>query len=521
MRTQSRRALAGVFVGLWTAAFGTAVFGQAATQRVAPAVVAPAAKPAATTNNWYEISLGGKHAGHQHEEVVREGGLITTRQQVLLVIKRGDTEIKNVMESEFVETAEHVAKSMRSRTELGGKPIVSEFVFEADGVKVSRVQDGTRLESREKLPSGGAAGEWLTPAAAQMFIAARQAAGAKEFKVTTIDPAGGLDTSTDDYTFIERTSLDVGSKKIKAWKYKVITGKPKDLEQTMWLDEAGEVVRLEMDLGGTQLVTMASDRARAMRATEGPEIMVATFVKPTGKAEALAEPRRVKKAEYAVSMPEGELPDLPTTGSQTFTRKDKAAATLRVDVAGATAAAKGEDDGALKPSTWVNSEDAEIVALTKKALAGLKHDAEPSAKGEAIRAFVARFISNKNLGSGFATASEVARSKSGDCTEHAVLTAAMLRVAGVPSRVASGLVFADQFAGEKKVFAYHMWAQAMIGTGKEARWVDLDATLSGQAFDATHLALVVTTLKDGEFESSMAPISKMLGRLRVEVVSAE
>ena len=124
-------------------------------------------------------------------------------------------------------------------------------------------------------------------------------------------------------------------------------------------------------------------------------------------------------------------------------------------------------------------------------------------------------------GVGFATASEVARSKSGDCTEHALLTAAMLRVAGIPSRVASGLVFADQFAGEKKVFAYHMWAQALIGTGAEAHWVDLDATLSGQAFDATHLALVVTTLKDGEFESSMAPISKMLGKLRVEVVSAE
>lgn len=481
-----------------------------------PAALTPAVKAAATTtNHWYEVSLGGKHAGHQHEEVVREGGLITTRQRVYLVIKRGDTEIKNAIESEFVETAEHAAKSMRSRTELGGKPIVAEFTFEATGVKVSRVQDGTRLETLEKTP----AGDWLTPVAAQTFIAARQTAGAKEFSVTTIDPAGGLEPTTDAYTFIENATLDTGIKKIKTWKYTMLAGKPKDLEQTIWLDEAGEVVRLEMDLGGTRLVTMASDRARAMRATEAPEIMVATFVKPTGKADVLVDARRIKKAEYILSMPESDLPDLPATGTQAFSRKDRRSATIRVDAAGTAKAGKGEEDGALKPSAWVNSEDTEIIALTKRALANTKDDA--ASKGEAIRAFVCRFISSKNLGSGFATASEVARSKSGDCTEHALLTAAMLRAAGIPSRVASGLVFADQFAGERKVFAYHMWAQAMIGSGADTRWIDLDATLTGQAFDATHLALVVTTLKDGEFESSMAPISKMLGRLRVEVVSAE
>jgi hypothetical protein len=483
-----------------------------------PAIVAPA--PVTTAERWYEVSLGGKHAGHQHEEITTTADAITTRQRVLLVIKRGTTEVKNVIESEVVESRDHKVSTMRSRTELGGKPIVTEYVFKDDGVTVTRVQDGSRLETTEKSP----AGEWLSPGAARVYIAARQAAGAKTFSVTTIDPAGGLESSTDAYTLIEKTTLDVGARKVAAWKYRVKAGKPKDLEQTMWLDEKGQTIRLEMDLGGTTLVTATSDRERALRTTESPEIMVSTFVKPTGKAESLRDARRIKKAEYVLSVPAtgvSGLPDLPATGTQTVTRIDAGSARVFVDTAGTQTASTGEDDGALTPSAWVNSADSEIIALTKSALSGVAKDADATKKGEAIRAFVHRHITNKNLGSGFATASEVARSRSGDCTEHALLTAAMLRAAGVPSRVASGLVFADQFAGERRVFAYHMWAQALIGVGKEARWLDLDATLPGQAFDATHIALVVSTLKDGQFEASMAPISTMLGRLGVEVVKAE
>ncbi|NBU87363.1 MAG: transglutaminase domain-containing protein, partial [Verrucomicrobia bacterium] len=66
---------------------------------------------------------------------------------------------------------------------------------------------------------------------------------------------------------------------------------------------------------------------------------------------------------------------------------------------------------------------------------------------------------NKNYGVGFATASEVARNKEGDCTEHSMLLAALGRALGIPTRVATGLVYADEFEGEKDVLVYHMWNQ--------------------------------------------------------------
>lgn len=490
------------------------ISGPVAPALAQPPAAPPAVQPAATTvERWYEVSLGGKHAGYQHEKVTTEKDAITTVQTVVLVIKRGQDEIKNTIESTVVESPEHAIRTMNARTVLGGQPIVAEYVFEGDEVAVTRVSQGHAIKSREKAPKGG----WLSPSAAQLYLAKRQAAGAKEISVTTIDPAAGLEPSTDVYTLLEQGTQQAGGKAVKAWKYRVKAGKPKDTEQTVWLDEKAEQIRAEMDLAGSTLVTMATGREAALRAIDAPEIMVATFVKPQGK---IVGARELREATYVLRVEGGELPDLPNTGTQTFVRKDKSSGelTLKTDAGTAAPTADAADPTLLASSSWANAEDPEIAGLTKQALSKLGGSATAAEKAEAIRVFVGRYISNKNLGTGFATASEVARTKSGDCTEHAVLTAAMLRAAGIPSRAVSGLVYVDSFEGQAGVFGYHMWAQALLEKDGVKRWTELDATLGSRSYDAAHVALVTSNLKDGEFETSVAPVSKVLGRLKIEVV---
>ena len=95
---------------------------------------------------------------------------------------------------------------------------------------------------------------------------------------------------------------------------------------------------------------------------------------------------------------------------------------------------------------------------------------------------------------------------------------AMLRQQGIPARVVAGLIYADQFAGERGIFGYHMWTQALIERNGSKRWVDLDATLpAGNATDATHIAVSVTALADGELQSSMMNLVPLLGRLEIQV----
>lgn len=479
-----------------------------------PPAKAEPAKPLADHAVWYTISMAGQHAGYQRDTRTAADGKITSEQEASLVVRRGSQTIKNQVESTFVETADHKPLSMTLRREIGAEPVTESFTFREKDVLVKSTQgSGAKARTTERtdpLPEG----KWLTPAAAEAFILQRQAAGAKEFSLRTIDPSSGLSVSTDTYTLQEKSQITVKGASIPSWKYSLASSKLQNIKQTVWLDEKATILRVEMDVAGVRMTTQCATREEAMKQATGAEIMVATFVKPD---KAIRNARAIASSRFVLKATVGDLPDLPSAAGQTFKRIDKGSAMISVSTAAGNTASETEITDASGTSSNINKDDPEIIALTKRATERLPADADDAQKTEAIRAFVHTYITDKNLASGFATASEVARTKSGDCTEHAVLTAALLRAAGIPARVASGLVYADLFSGERDVFAYHMWTQAAISTGKAGRvWTDTDATLD-RRFDATHIALAITPLKDGEFEASMLGIVRVLGQLSIKI----
>ena len=130
--------------------------------------------------------------------------------------------------------------------------------------------------------------------------------------------------------------------------------------------------------------------------------------------------------------------------------------------------------------------------------------------------FVFRYISGKNFEVGFATASEVAKNKKGDCTEHAVLLAALGRVLGIPSRVVTGLVYADEFEDKKDVLVYHMWTQFYI----DHEWVNLDAALGLVKCPADRIAFSVDSMEE-DLMASVMPVMELINNLKVTIKSAE
>ena len=137
----------------------------------------------------------------------------------------------------------------------------------------------------------------------------------------------------------------------------------------------------------------------------------------------------------------------------------------------------------LKPNNLIQSDDPQIVQMA--AAAAPKSD-DPWEVATALEKYVAATIKKKNFSQAFATAGEVAQSLEGDCTEHAVLLAALCRAKGIPCRVAIGLVYYPPQAG----FAYHMWNEAWIGD----RWIPLDGTLGQGGVAAERLKLADSNL---------------------------
>jgi len=149
--------------------------------------------------------------------------------------------------------------------------------------------------------------------------------------------------------------------------------------------------------------------------------------------------------------------------------------------------------------------------------AGLTNASPVADRAEALRAFVMRFIVHKDLASAFAGASAVAQSKAGDCSEHAVLLAALLRAQGIPSRVASGLIYAEEFGGKHNLFAWHMWTQAQV----KGEWIDLDATLASRPFHPGHLLIATSAQDDAQLDSDFSNLLATIGNLSIEVVHVD
>src|SRR5262245_46442313 len=107
-----------------------------------------------------------------------------------------------------------------------------------------------------------------------------------------------------------------------------------------------------------------------------------------------------------------------------------------------------------------------------------------------------------------ATADNVAKTLSGDCTEYAMLAAAMCRAVGVPSRTALGLIYAPGKDG-KPFLAYHMWFEVYAGD----QWVPLDATLGHGGVGPGHVKITDHSWYD---EKSFAPLLPVLRALTVK-----
>ena len=463
---------------------------------------------------WYVIEISGQRAGWAMLTQTTGDERITTRSKTHLSIKRGAAEVRMTTDAEFVETAEHKPVSIVVTQKLGAGPTELKGTYEGDGVHIVKTHDGQQEAKIVPLPEG----EWLTPAAADRYVRQRLAAMPEKIVVRTIELGGGLDVESAlapaviTRTRLEPATLKVGTREVSGVRCVTTSSTQPDIESKEVLDMLGVPMRSEVSFGPLVMVMTAADRNVALAGGEAPELMIRTFISPDRE---IAHARTSRKAVFLVSVGEGALPAIPSSGAQNVERVDDRTARVTIDLARQSPAPDADPANADfgRSSGTITSGDARVQAL---ALAG----GPTPENAEKARRAVHAFINRKNLDVGFATAAEVARTRTGDCTEHAVLLAAVLRAMNIPSRAAAGLVYADEFEGEKGIFAYHMWTQALLDLGEGPTWVDLDATMPDAVpFDATHIALVVSPLADGQTDQVFTSLVSAIGRLKIKVES--
>lgn len=471
---------------------------------------------AADRERWYMLLLDGQHAGWMHETTDTADRLITTTGTMHLRLKRGATELLVEMGTEFQETPEGEPVLMRSRTVTGATPMMFEYRFGDDAVEVvtSNVE-GREVITTQPLPDG----VWLTPMAADRYVRERLAAGATEITVRTMDPTTGLSPITVTYRDIRPAMAEYQGRSIKGFSCLSETSASPGFVTEQLMAEDGALIRSTTGFGPMTIVLLAAEKDVALAKAEAPEMMIRTFVKPD---RPIRQPREVRSATYVLEVPADAAIDVPTVGAQQARVLEPGKVEVVVDLDDLQSVAEFVDrDRLLAPTAMLRCDDEAVASIATKAVGRVK-DGDDAARAEALRRAVYRHIRKKNLGVGFASASEVARTREGDCSEHAVLLAALLRAEGIPSQVAAGVVYADEFEGEKGIFGYHMWTQALLNIDGRNVWIDLDATFPNNVpFDATHIVLGTSALGDDEPIGALASMAPLLGRLGIVVKNVE
>jgi transglutaminase-like putative cysteine protease len=514
-------------------------------QAPAGAVAGAAGEAGPAEERWYVLELGGERAGWLVERWWSEGERRVTESETALRLARGETVLEIALAGRFVETAAGDPVSFWSRRSLGSEPIETTYRFLPGRVEAETVQAGRARQETVGPP----AGEWLTPAQAREAVARHHRTGNASYSLRAIYPLEGLEPVTVTRTRLDEAPVTPGA--VSRWREELSSAP--GVASVGEVGAEGELLWSRTEILGLEATLRRADRAAALAEGDaaGPEILLATLVRPD---RPIPEPERTRRAVYELSMA-GEdgapapaelpaltglaaLPALPEGGAQGVERRgDRVRVTVTVpeaDVGPGRAARPppADQDGGsglgpfLAASTYLDHDAPEVRRLLAR-LHPEDADLAPAPAGEgaaglarSLTDLVRHHVAFKDLDTGFATASEVARSRSGDCTEHAVLLAALLRAAGIPSRVVTGLVYLEDAAGlgeeARGAFGYHMWTQALV----EGGWLDLDATLPW-GFDATHIALGASPLAGPEGGREIDALVALVGRLRIRVLDVE
>ena len=140
-----------------------------------------------------------------------------------------------------------------------------------------------------------------------------------------------------------------------------------------------------------------------------------------------------------------------------------------------------------------------------KAVAGLPAGATDWDKAKAVERWVRQNMQAVEFSQAMATADNVAKTLSGDCTEYAMLSAAMCRSVGVPSRTVLGLVYAPG-PGGKPFLAYHMWFEIYA----DGQWLPLDATLGQGGIGPGHVKIADHSWHEERTFAPLLPVLRVL-----------
>ncbi len=449
---------------------------------------------------WHAVFVGAKRTGYAHIHMRREDDDVVSRNETTMTLRRFGTDVTVKVEETFRERVDGTPLSFSMVQDTGGTALRTEGTIKGDTLHLVTTQGTRRREKTFDWEGGG-----LFPYAFDRKTRSLDLKPGTELTVAMFSPQVSVTEPVQvALKVIGPETVDVLGVGHEAVKIEMRMSKLRGVAERLWLDSGGDLLVSEVSLMGMR--TVRCTKEYALGEVEPAEIGGAMLIKPDKR---LWFPGRLTRLVVRLSTEDGSpfAVELATAGHQRVVERTEESVTLEISL---ESTATEEKD--LAPyrarSAFVDCEDERIVAAARAAVGD---ETDPWRKAQALRRAVYELVDAKSFDVAMATASEVIQNKAGDCTEHAVLLAAMARAEGLPSRVAVGLMY---LGGR---FGYHMWTQVYV----DGAWRDVDAVLPGRDFDAAHIRLTTAALGDDDFLFDLAAFVTVFGNLKIEILEKE
>ena len=478
-----------------------------------PDIAPRTAQPHTTQEMWDLMTIKGQPVGYQLtriQDVVRDGQPlreVNVRSQ--LTLQRFGQTTRQQMEIASLETPDGRLLQFRCTLSGGQGSLQTTAVRQDDMLQLTTTAEGKSQSWSLPLPAdcGGLF-------AVENSLLQQPLQPGESRSLQTVVPVLHL-VGTVRLRAVDRESTELwgATRKLLQIESHLALPDGQTLESQLWTDAQGQI--LKSQIPALQQVAYRVDRETALQSSQLPTLDLTDF-SLVRVSRALAQPHQTDRIRYLARLAtEDPSRVFPVTPSQSVQRIDERTAQITVTaprrgVLPTSPASRPAEEQDLLPSPLIQSDDATVRQLAQRCA---EADADPRTVALAVERFVHEAVDEKNFTTAFATAAEVARSREGDCTEHAVLTAALCRARGIPARVVVGLVYVPA----QQAFAFHMWDEAWI----EDQWLPLDATLGPQGMGADHLTLGSSALDSSQAFSGFLPVIRVLGQLQLEIVDVQ
>ncbi len=486
------------------------------------------------SDEWLEIYMAGSKIGYAHNTMARDGKLIHTASTMRMEVGRVSQPVAITVEETTTETLRGVPVRFESSMNMAVMKTAIRGVVKDGRVTIVTSQYGIEQTKTFEFPAG-AVMTWGMYRESLL----RGFEPGTQYTLEVYAPDLRLDGAVTATTRVaEWEPFEHRRRRLRGHKVVVEMKSPVgSLEIVSWVDKNGLPLKSVVAAAGMgDLVLIATDQQTALADFVPPEVFLTTVI----DAKRKIDPKAAHRITYRIKALNADtrLDELPVTDMQTVAKRTDR--TIEVIVSrqsheptsgrGVAAVHRGGPsrvDGRtglrqspselaeyLEGNLMINTKDPELVKLAKRAANG---ETESFALGDRLRRFVTDYVRTKSLNVGFATASEVCRRKEGDCSEHALLLAALGRLNGLPSRVVVGLVYVPVLGERNDVFGYHMWTEFWI----EGRWIGFDAALRESRCSPSRIAFATSSLKNSGLADLSLPLLSKIGAIDIEVLKVE